>query len=56
MYKINYKDRLSNKENIAIFYNNYKGNMTFKNYDSLYWTPITYRILYSAYTLIEKKR
>ena len=38
-----------------MFYNNYKWNITFKNCDPLYCTPITYIILYSNYASIFKK-
>ena len=33
-----------------IFYNNSKWSKTFKNCDSLYFTPVTYTIFYSYYT------
>ena len=40
----------------AIFYNNYKWSITFKNCGSLYCTPITYIILYINYTSITKEK
>ena len=51
-YKISYKDILYNTGNIANIYNNYKWSITFKNCESLYYTPVTYVILYSNYASI----
>ena len=39
-----------------IFYNTYKWNIAFKNYESLYYTPVAYIILYSNYTSILKNK
>ena len=39
-----------------IFYNNYKWNITFKNCESLYYTPVTYIVLYIKFTSIGKKK
>lgn len=51
-YKISYKN-IFNTGNIAkTFYNNYKWNLTLKNCDSLYYTPLTYIILYITDTSI----
>ena len=36
--------------------NNYKWSRMFKNCESLYWHPVTYRILHSTYTVIKKKK
>ena len=44
-YKISYKGILYNMGNIANIYNNYKWSITFKSYESLYCTPVTYIIL-----------
>ena len=38
-----------------IFYDNYKWSITFNNCESLYYTPVTYLILYSDYTSKKKK-
>ena len=35
-------------------HSNYKWSITFKNCESLYWTPVIYIILYINYTLIKK--
>ena len=51
MYKISYKNISYNVGHISIFYNNYKWSATFKNYDSLYFTSITYIILYATITI-----
>ena len=51
MYKISHKNISYNVGHISIFYNNYKWSTTFKNYDSLYCTSITYIILYATITI-----
>ena len=38
-----------------IFYDNYKWSITFNNCESLYYTPVTYLILYSDYTSKKKE-
>ena len=38
-----------------IFYDNYKWSITFNNCESLYYTPVTYLILYSDYTSKKKR-
>ena len=38
-----------------MFYNNYKWSINFKNCEPLYCTPVTYVILYSNYTSIQKR-
>lgn len=54
MYKIMYKDILyiiGNKANILITI-----NVVYRNYESLYGTPLTYTIFHINYTLISKQK
>ena len=39
-----------------MFYNKYKWRIIFKNCEPLYYTPITYIVLYISYTSIKKKK
>ena len=54
-YKISYKNLLYNTGNIANIYNDYKWSKTFKNCESLCYTPVTHIILYSNYNSVKKK-
>ena len=38
-----------NMGNIANIFNNYKWNIAFKNYESSYYTPVTYNIVYQLH-------
>ena len=46
---MSYRDILYHWGIQPIFYSNYDWSITFKNCESLYFTPVTYIILYSNY-------
>ena len=59
MCKNIYKDMLYNIETTANILYDYKWSITLKNCESLYYTPVTYIILYINYTsreLAQQKR
>ena len=55
MYKARYKDILYNTGIQPIFCNSCKWSITFKNYELLYYSLVTYIILYMKYTSAKKK-
>ena len=55
-HKISQKDIFTTQEIQPILYNNHKRSITFKNCESLYFTPITYNHLYFSLKIPTRKK